>query len=42
MVGRLRPDASAERALLLWLVADPAHLAAANAVALAEGRLGAG
>lgn len=41
-VGRLRADPSCERGLLLWLAADPLRLAAANAVALAELRLGTG
>jgi len=41
LVGRLRADPSCERGLLLWLAADPLRLAAANAVALAELRLGA-
>jgi aspartate-semialdehyde dehydrogenase len=42
LVGRLRADPSCERGLLLWLAADPLRLAAANAVALAELRLGTG
>jgi aspartate-semialdehyde dehydrogenase len=40
IVGRLRADATRERSLLAWLAADPLRLAAANAVALAERRLG--
>jgi aspartate-semialdehyde dehydrogenase len=39
-VGRLRADPTRERALLCWLAADSLRLAAANAVALAERRLG--
>jgi aspartate-semialdehyde dehydrogenase len=39
-VGRLRADPARERALLCWLAADSLRLAAANAVALAERRLG--
>jgi aspartate-semialdehyde dehydrogenase len=42
LVGRLRADPTRERGLLLWLAADPLRLAAANAVALAELRLGVG
>lgn len=42
LVGRLRADPSCARGLLLWLAADPLRLAAANAVRLAELRLGAG
>jgi aspartate-semialdehyde dehydrogenase len=42
LVGRLRDDPTRERGLLLWLAADPLRIAAANAVALAELRLGPG
>jgi aspartate-semialdehyde dehydrogenase len=41
LVGRIHSDPTAENGLLLWLAADPLCLAAANAVALAEARLGA-
>lgn len=41
LVGRLRRDPSHERGLLLWLAADGLHLAAVNAVRLAEARLAA-
>jgi aspartate-semialdehyde dehydrogenase len=39
ITGRVRPDASVENGLQLWLVADALRLAAANAVALAVARL---
>ncbi|MCC6641584.1 MAG: aspartate-semialdehyde dehydrogenase [Deltaproteobacteria bacterium] len=42
LVGRLRRDPSCERGLLLWLAADTLHLAAVNAVRLAEARIGLG
>ncbi len=37
-VGRLRPDPTAPRGLLLWTAADAVRLAASNAVRLAEAR----
>lgn len=40
LVGRVREDPTREGGLLLWLAADPVRLAAANAVRLAEARLG--
>jgi len=39
LVGRLRSDASTERGLQLWLVADPMRLAASHAIQLAVLRL---
>ena len=39
LVSRVRPDPSNSKGLLLWCAADPLHLAAANAVKLAETRL---
>jgi aspartate-semialdehyde dehydrogenase len=39
LVGRLRGDASVERGLQLWLVADPLRLAASHAIQLAVLRL---
>lgn len=42
LVGRLRRDPSCERGLLLWLAADTLHLAAVNAVKLAEARIALG
>lgn len=39
LVGRLRRDPSHDRGLLLWIAADTLHLAAVNAVKLAEARL---
>jgi aspartate-semialdehyde dehydrogenase len=39
LVGSLRADASRERGLQLWMVADPLRLAASNAVKLAEARI---
>jgi aspartate-semialdehyde dehydrogenase len=41
LVGRIRQDPTSERGLLVWLVSDPATLAAANAIELVEARLGA-
>jgi aspartate-semialdehyde dehydrogenase len=41
LVGRVRRDPSSEAGLLLWIACDPTHLSAANAVELAEARLGA-
>jgi len=38
LVGRVRRDPSATLGLLLWLALDPARLAAANALRLAEAR----
>jgi aspartate-semialdehyde dehydrogenase len=38
LVGRVRRDPGAARGLLLWLALDPARLAAANALRLAEAR----
>jgi aspartate-semialdehyde dehydrogenase len=40
IAGRLRGDASAPRALQLWLAADPLRLAASHAIQLAALRLG--
>jgi aspartate-semialdehyde dehydrogenase len=40
LVGRIRSDKTLENGLLLWLASDPVCLAAANAVKLAEARLG--
>ena len=39
LIGRLRGDASVERGLQLWLVADPLRLAASHAIQLAVLRL---
>jgi aspartate-semialdehyde dehydrogenase len=39
LVGRLRRDPSCDNGLLLWVAADTLHLAAVNAVKLAEARL---
>ncbi len=39
LIGSLRRDASCERGLQLWMVADPLRLAASNAVKLAEARI---
>ena len=39
LVGRVRQDSTSERGLQLWIASDPAHLAAVNAIALAEARL---
>jgi len=41
LVGRVRRDPTAENGLVLWIATDQARLAAANAVKLAEARLGA-
>ncbi len=41
LVGRVRKDPTAENGLLLWIATDQVRLAAANAVKLAETRLGA-
>jgi len=41
LVGRIRCDSSCENGLRLWIASDAPHLAAVNAVALAEARLGA-
>lgn len=41
LVGRVRSDPSSPGSLLLWIACDPARLAAANAVELAEARVGA-
>lgn len=41
LVGRIRVDPTSERGLLLWVASDPATLVAANAIELAEARLGA-
>lgn len=40
LVGRLRADGSVQAGLQLWIVADTLQLAAANAVKLAEARIG--
>jgi len=40
LVGRVRRDPSGENCVLLWLAADPARLAAVDAVRTAIGRLG--
>jgi aspartate-semialdehyde dehydrogenase len=41
LVGRIRRDPTAENGLLFWIATDQVRLAAANAVKLAEARLGA-
>jgi aspartate-semialdehyde dehydrogenase len=41
LVGRVRRDPTAENGLLFWIATDQVRLAAANAVKLAEARLGA-